>query len=87
MLRNKQPWRAETKKIMALSSLGLMLPSSIAVGLFLGYILDKAFRTQPWMLIIFFFLGTASGITNLLLGLNRLQDDKGKNEMEKNNGK
>ena len=87
MLRNKQPWRAETKKIMALSSLGLMLPSSIAVGLFLGYILDKAFRTQPWMLIIFFLLGTASGITNLLRGLNRLQDDKGKDEMEKNNGK
>jgi len=87
MLRNKQPWRAETKKIMALSSLGLMLPSSIAVGLFLGYILDKAFRTQPWMLIIFFLFGTASGITNLLRGLYRLQDDKGKDEMEKNNGK
>jgi len=87
MLRNKQPWRAETKKIMALSSLGLMLPSSIAVGLFLGYILDKAFRTQPWMLIIFFLFGTASGIYNLLRGLNRLQDDKGKDEIEKNNEK
>lgn len=72
---------------MAVSSLGLMLPSSIAVGLFLGYILDKAFRTQPWMLIIFFLFGAASGITNLLRGLNRLQDDKGKDEIEKNNGK
>jgi ATP synthase protein I len=87
MLRNKQSWRAETKKIMALSSLGLMLPSSIAVGLFLGYILDKAFGTRPWMLIIFFLLGTASGITNLLRGLNRLQDDEGKDEIEKNDGK
>lgn len=87
MLRDKQPWRTETKKIMALSSLGLMLPSSIAVGLFLGYILDKAFGTQPWMLIIFFFFGTAGGIINLLRGLNRLQDDKGKDEIEKNNGK
>jgi len=87
MLRNKQPWRAETKKIMALSSLGLMLPSSIAVGLFLGYILDKAFGTRPWMLILFFFLGTASGITNLLRGLNRLQDDKEKGETKKNGEK
>jgi ATP synthase protein I len=87
MLRNKQPWRDETKKIVALSSLGLMLPSSIAVGLFLGYILDKVFGTQPWMLIIFFFLGTASGITNLLRGLNRLQDGKGKGGTNKNDEK
>lgn len=83
MRRNKQPWRAETKKIMAVSSLGLMLPSSIAVGLFLGYILDKAFATQPWMLIIFFLLGTASGIYNLLRGLNRLQDEKDEDEVKK----
>jgi ATP synthase protein I len=82
MGRNKQPWRAETKKIMAISSLGLMLPSSIAVGLFLGYILDKAFGTQPWMLIIFFLFGSASGIYNLLRGLNRLQDDKEKDEIK-----
>lgn len=70
-----------------MSSLGLMLPSSIAVGLFLGYILDKAFGTRPWMLILFFFLGTVSGITNLLRGLNRLQDDKEKGEIKKNYGK
>ncbi len=87
MLRNKEPWRAETKKIMAMSSLGLMLPSSIAVGLFLGYFLDKVFGTRPWMFIIFFFLGTASGIANLLRGLNRLQDDKGKDETKKNDEK
>jgi F0F1-type ATP synthase assembly protein I len=78
MFRNKRPWQAEAKKIMAMSSLGLMLPSSIAVGLFIGYILDKVLRTHPWMLIIFFLFGTASGIYNLIRGLNRLQDDKEK---------
>ena len=87
MLRNKQPWRPETKKIVALSSLGLMLPSSIAVGLFLGYILDKVFGTRPWLLIIFFFLGTASGIINLLRGLNRLQDNQEKGETNKHDAK
>ena len=87
MLRNKQPWRAETKKIMAISSLGLMLPSSIAVGLFLGYILDKTFGTQPWMLIIFFLFGSASGIYNLLWGLNRLQDDEKREKIKKNDEK
>ena len=87
MLRNKLPWRVETKKIMAISSIGLMLPSSIAVGLFLGYMLDKVFGTQPWMLIIFFLLGSASGIYNLLRGLNRLQNDEKRDEIKKNDEK
>jgi ATP synthase protein I len=59
-----------------------MLPSSIAVGLFLGYILDKAFGTRPWMLIVFFLLGTATGIYNLVRGLYRMQDDNVKDEIE-----
>jgi ATP synthase protein I len=63
--------KEETKRIMALSSLGLMLPASIAVGLFIGYVLDKALGTSPWMLLLFLLLGTASGIYNLLRGLNQ----------------
>ena len=87
MLRKKQAWPAESKKIIALSSLGLMLPSSIAVGLFFGYLLDKAFGTRPWLLIIFFLFGTASGIYSLLRGLNRLQENDKKGEIRKNDGK
>jgi len=82
MIRKKVPWRTDSKNILALSSLGLMLPSSIAVGLFLGYILDKTFGTRPWMLIVFFLLGTATGIYNLVRGLYRLQDDNVKDEIE-----
>jgi ATP synthase protein I len=82
MFRKKVPWRVDSKKIMAVSSLGLMLPSSIAVGLFLGYILDKAFGTRPWMLIVFFLLGTASGMYNLIRGIYRLQDNKEMDETD-----
>ena len=82
MNRNKRPWRAETRRIAALSSLGLMLPSSIAVGLFIGYFLDKALGTRPWMLILFFFFGMVSGIYNLLRGLKKLQREKGEDEMK-----
>jgi ATP synthase protein I len=77
----KIPWKVETKSITALASLGLMLPSSIAVGLLIGYVLDKAFGTRPWLLLLFLLLGTASGIYNLLRGLNRWQDSD-KNEPE-----
>lgn len=58
-----------------------MLPSSIAVGLLIGYVLDKAFGTNPWLLLLFLLLGTASGIYNLLRGLNQWQDSD-KNEPE-----
>jgi F0F1-type ATP synthase assembly protein I len=75
LMTRKRPWKMETRKIMALASLGLMLPSSIAVGLFIGYLLDKILGTHPWLLLIFLFLGTASGLYSLLRGLNRFQDE------------
>ena len=84
MFKSRQFWRADAKKIVTVSSLGLMLPSSIAVGLVLGYFLDRVFGTQPWLLILFFFLGTASGITNLLRGISRLQDDREKDRIREN---
>jgi ATP synthase protein I len=62
------------KKLAELSSLGLMLPSSIAVGLFIGYQLDKLLGTRPWLLILFFLLGTASGFYSLIRGLKKLLD-------------
>jgi ATP synthase protein I len=80
MFKRKQSLTAETKKIAAWSSLGLMLPSSIAVGLVIGYLLDKVFGTRPWLLIVFFFFGTASGIINLFRGIYRLQGGKEKGE-------
>jgi ATP synthase protein I len=62
------------KKLAELSSLGLMLPSSIAVGLFIGYQLDKLLGTRPWLLILFFLLGIASGFYSLIRGLKKHLD-------------
>ena len=70
----KKPERANYSKIAVVSSLALMLPSSIIVGLFFGYMLDKWLGTSPWMILLFFGLGAASGIISLLRGLNRYKD-------------
>jgi ATP synthase protein I len=75
LMTRKRPWKMETRKIMALASLGLMLPSSIAVGLLIGYLLDKILGTRPWLLLVFLFFGTASGLYSLLRGLSRFQDE------------
>ncbi len=70
----KQPSKINYRKIAAISSLGLMLPSSIVVGLFLGYYLDKFFGTHPWLLLVFFILGAVSGFYSLIRGLNKFKD-------------
>ncbi|MFW6131666.1 MAG: AtpZ/AtpI family protein [Candidatus Aminicenantaceae bacterium] len=66
--------KKDYKKIIELSSLVIMLPSSIAVGLFLGYLLDKLFGTHPWLLLIFLTLGIVSGFYNLLREVNKYKD-------------
>jgi len=67
--------RQNIPRFLELSSLGLMLPSSIAVGLFFGYFLDKWLGTHPWLLIVFLLLGVVSGFLSLLRGLKRLGKD------------
>jgi len=59
------------RKLAELSSLALMLPSSIAVGLFFGYWLDKRLGTDPWMLMIFTLLGVAAGLIALVRGISK----------------
>lgn len=66
--------RPDFRKLVNVSSLALMLPSSIVVGLFFGYMLDKWLKTSPWMILLFFFLGTASGLISLLRGINKYKD-------------
>lgn len=75
LMLNKLPSKNIYRKVAELSSLGLILPSSIALGLFFGYLLDKLFGTQPWLLLVFALLGTASGFYSLFKGLNRYKDE------------
>ncbi|MEN6310034.1 MAG: AtpZ/AtpI family protein [Acidobacteriota bacterium] len=64
------------KKAAELSSLGLMLPSSIVVGLFFGYILDRWLGTHPWFLLIFTVLGVVSGLISLFRALRKYDKDR-----------
>jgi len=70
------PKKENYRKILELASLGLTLPSSIAIGLFSGYYLDKWLGTQPWLLIIFLLFGIASGIISLIRGVNKYKEDE-----------
>jgi ATP synthase protein I len=76
--RNTMPkkglFNLDARKVAELSSLALVLPSSIAIGLFMGYFLDKLFGTHPWLLITLLLFGVASGFYSLIRGLNKYLD-------------
>ncbi len=65
------PREADLKKLAEISSLVMILPSSIAVGLAIGYLLDRWLKTAPWMLLTWLLLGVASGLLNLFRGVRR----------------
>jgi ATP synthase protein I len=64
------------RKLAELSSLGLVLPSSIAVGLFFGYLLDRWLGTRPWLLLALTVLGVVSGLLSLFRALKKQMKDE-----------
>ena len=50
------------------------LVSAVAVGTIIGFILDSWFDTKPWLIIIFFFLGAAAGMLNVIRAANKMQE-------------
>ena len=54
--------------------LGTELVSAVLVGTIIGFILDTWFGTKPWLIIVFFFLGSAAGILNVIKTAKRMQE-------------
>jgi len=54
--------------------LGTELVAAVAVGTIIGFILDNWFDTKPWLMIFFFFLGSAAGILNVIKVAKRMQE-------------
>ena len=55
--------------------LGTELVAAVGVGTIIGFILDNWFGTKPWLIIIFFFLGAAAGMLNVIRTANRMQKE------------
>ena len=54
--------------------LGTELVSAVLVGTIIGFILDTWFGTKPWLIIVFFFLGSAAGILNVIKTAKKMQE-------------
>tara|TARA_Y100000816_G_scaffold32596_1_gene20769 strand:- start:19 stop:303 length:285 start_codon:yes stop_codon:yes gene_type:complete len=54
--------------------LGTELVAAVVVGTIIGFILDNWFGTKPWLIIIFFFLGSIAGVSNVFRTAKRMQN-------------
>jgi ATP synthase protein I len=52
------------RELARLSSIGVAFGAATAIGLFIGYGLDRLLGTSPWLTIIFAILGIAAGFLN-----------------------
>ena len=55
--------------------LGTEMVAAVGVGTIIGFILDNWFDTKPWLIIVFFFLGSIAGIMNVIKTANRMQKE------------
>ena len=55
--------------------LGTELVAAVVVGTIIGFILDSWFDTKPWFIIIFFFLGAAAGMLNVIRAAKKMQKE------------
>jgi len=61
------------EQIAYYSTLGLEMGLAVAVGVGIGYYLDKWLGTRPWFLIIFLFFGIVAGFRSLYRALKRME--------------
>jgi len=54
------------KQFARVSAIGLEMGLSVAIGLAIGYLLDRFFHTKPWLTIIFLILGIVAAFRSLL---------------------
>ena len=65
----------QTSNIGQAFKLSTELVAAVLVGTIIGVILDNWFDTKPWLIIIFFFLGTVAGILNVIRTAKRMQKE------------
>lgn len=49
------------------------LVAAVLVGGLIGFGLDRLFGTTPWLFLLFFLLGFAAGVLNVIRASNRMQ--------------
>ena len=59
----------------SLGAIPTLLATGALIGFFFGQWLDKRLHTDPWLQLVFFFLGLAGGVRSSKQYFQRVKDD------------
>jgi ATP synthase protein I len=69
------------KSLLSYSSLGLEMGLCVAIGIGIGYFLDKYFQTSPYLTIIFMIFGVIAAMKTIYQLMKKIEKE---NERDKN---
>ena len=62
------------KDLGHVSTIGMTMAFSIAIGALIGYYLDQWLGTKPWLFFVFFGFGIAAAFRNLFILYKKAKD-------------
>jgi len=66
------------KSLISYSSLGLEMGISVAIGIAIGYFLDKYFKTSPYLTIIFMIFGIVAAFKSIYELIKKTEKEDGR---------
>jgi ATP synthase protein I len=66
----------KSTEFLRYSSLGLEMGIAVAIGLGIGWWLDKVFHTKPWLTLVFLLFGVVAGFKNIYLLLKKQEENE-----------
>ena len=71
--RSKSTKQSSSSKLGIAFKMSTEMVAAVVVGTIIGFILDNWFGTKPWLILIFFFVGVAAGIMNVVKTAKKMQ--------------
>lgn len=73
-----EPEEGEFRHYLRFSTLGIEIGVALAIGILIGWYLDRLFGTEPWLMILFSIFGIIAGFRNIVrLARKDWDDDSG----------
>ena len=72
--------REVVKSLLSYSSLGIEMGLCVAIGIGMGYYLDKYFKTSPYMTVIFMIFGIIASMKVIYTLMKKLEKENERNK-------
>ncbi len=77
------PGKKNLIKYLRFSTFGLEIGAAAAIGILIGWYLDRLLGTKPWLLVVFMLFGIAAGFRSIfrLLREKEWEDEGGEDRL------